>query len=536
MINKIAIFTGNLDFNVRWNVVTLAEEFPQTHFTILVHKPPKKIVRSLKNQVRNVRYHGWRWIPYQVREIIGQIFKKFNKRAPISQDAAGLAFTFESVMRNPQISIKVFSQINGVESCNFLRSLSVDLGIALSAPILKKELFSLPSMGTINLHKGQLPNYRGMPPAFWELKNKESTVGCTIHKVDSGLDSGDILLESFVEVDAFSTIKGLQEKLHHLGMNMVIDAVRLIAGGRAVFVKQKSSGHTNMRPPLALERRIDRERKKHSLEEPRARNILKNILFFTYVYMFKPFLNSWDGMQSNQKIIILLYHRVSDQFRDNVTIGIEQFDKQMAYLANNYVTVSLRDVVNGRVKRNSPKPLIAISFDDGYLDNFTNAAPILLKHQLPCTFFISTEKIAENKPFDHDLKALGFGLDNMNWNQVLKMKKWGLDFGSHTLNHVNLAQVNDIDALYEIEESMNQIRTRLNQNDVFIAYPYGGKRHINSERLTMIKNVGYSACFSAYGGCNTSDLDPFDIKRIGVNWAFGMLAFKARLRGWISAG
>ena len=55
-----------------------------------------------------------------------------------------------------------------------------------------------------------------------------------------------------------------------------------------------------------------------------------------------------------------------------------------------------------------------MSFDDGYLDNFENAAPILLKHQVPCTFFVSTEKIRRNQPFDHDLRALGFGLDNMS--------------------------------------------------------------------------------------------------------------------------
>lgn len=531
-LNQIVIFTADLNFNVRWNVAALADEFPKIQFTIFLQVPKKKLNQIIYNQFRNLRHHGWRWIPYQASEILSLFSGKFKSAQMPSIDRPGQTFTLEALKKNPQIDIKTFTNINGSESSEFLKSLSADLGIALSAPILKKELFDIPKFGTINLHKGHLPDYRGMPPAFWELKNNENTVGCTIHKVEAGLDSGNIIIESSVPIDRYSTISGMQIKLHHRGVNMVVEAVRLISEGKAVFKKQPSGGKVNTRPPLALEQSITQKLKNHDSVGTKFKITAKNILFFFYAEIFMPLINRWHGISGTQKIIILLYHRVSDQFKDNVTIGIEQFDQQMAYLADNFVTVSLKEIVEGAIKRNSSKPIIAVSFDDGYLDNFENAAPILLKYQLPCTFFICTEKIRDNKPFDHDLRALGFGLDNMSWDQVIKMKNWGLHFGSHTLNHVNLADTSDGEALHELKGSLNDIRTKLNQDNIFIAYPYGGKQHITPERRQMIKQVGYSACFSAYGGCNDLNIDLFNIKRIAINWAFDMMAFKARLKGW----
>jgi len=204
----------------------------------------------------------------------------------------------------------------------------------------------------------------------------------------------------------------------------------------------------------------------------------------------------------------------------------------MAYVAKHFTTVSLKEIVEGKIPRHSAKPVIAVSFDDGYLDNYENAAPILLKHQVPCTFFISTEMIRTNQPFAHDMRALGFGLDNMNWAQVRQMRDWGLHFGSHTRNHVNLAEIDDQLALEELQGSLNDIRKELGQEQVFIAFPYGRKKHITAARVDMMKKLGYAACFSAYGGLNGSDIDLFNIRRIGVNWAFDLTTLHARLRGW----
>lgn len=528
----ILIFTGHVDFNVRLNVVRLAERFPDFRFTILLHKPSKKPATLLRNQWRNLLRHGWRWIPYQGAEIAGMLLGR-RGAARTSCDRPGQMFTPEALAAHPSIALRQVADINSEDTCAWVRSAGAQLGIALGAPILKERLFSLPELGTINLHKGRLPDYRGMPPAFWELNNGEQTVGCTVHKVAAGLDTGDILLQQSVSVDPFSTVAGIQIKLHRVGVELVCQAVELIAAGKAMYTPQPAGGALNTRPSLGLQARLTA---RLAARDPAVGGVFKEaakrLLFSVYANGAMPALNYWRGVNGRQRVIILLYHRVSDQFRDHVTVGIERFDQHMAYVAANCTTVSLKQVVEGDIPRNSTKPVIAVSFDDGYLDNFEHAAPILLKHQVPCTFFVCTEKVRDNQPFDHDMRALGFGLDNMNWEQVRTMHSWGLHFGSHTRNHVDLAKVSDEVALHELQGSLNDIRTQLGQEQVFIAFPYGRKHHITPARLEMIKSLGYQACFSAYGGLNETDIDPFKIKRIGVNWAFDLSALRARLAGW----
>lgn len=530
---NIVLFTSHLDFNVRWNVVTLAHRFPQAQFTILQHAPQKLVGRLVRNQWRNLKRHGLRWIPYQAAEIAGLLGKRFRHSPLPSVDRPGQMFTVEAVLAHPRIKLHRVAEINGPETRAVVAAIAPDLGIALGAPILREPLFSIPRLGTINLHKGRLPEYRGMPPAFWEMANDESTVGCTVHKVEAGLDTGAILMEDSVTIDRFSTVAGVQLKLHRLGVEMICDAVDRIVSGAAVYTPQRAGGKTNTRPSLAEKARIDSTL---AAKDPTRGGLLKaavkQLTFIGYAYGVMPLLNYWHGRTGAQRIIILLYHRVSDQFRDHVTVGIERFDQHMAYIAANFQTVSLKQIVEGTVPRNTTKPIIAVSFDDGYLDNFENAAPILLKHQVPCTFFVSTEKIRDNRPFDHDLRALGFGLDNMSWTQARQMNDWGLHFGSHTQNHVDLAAIDDELALRELEGSLNDLRKELGQEQVFIAFPYGRKKHITKQRVAMMQELGYAACFSAYGGLNAKEMNLFDIKRTGINWAFDLTTLHARLRGW----
>ena len=226
-----------------------------------------------------------------------------------------------------------------------------DLGIALGAPILREPLFSIPRLGTINLHKGRVPEYRGMPPAFWEMANSESTVGCTVHKVEAGLDTGAILVEDSVTVDRFSTVAGVQLKLHRLGVEMICDAVDRIVSGTAVYTPQRAGGKTNTRPSLAEKARVDATL---AAKDPTRGGFLKaaakQLTFIGYAHGVMPLLNYWHGRTGTQRIIILLYHRVSDQFRDHVTVGIERFDQHMAYIAANFQTA----VAEANRRRNRP--------------------------------------------------------------------------------------------------------------------------------------------------------------------------------------
>ena len=94
-----------------------------------------------------------------------------------------------------------FANFHDDECLSALRKLAPDLGILAGTYILRPEVFSIPTMGCVNVHSGEAPRYRGAAPAFWELYNGETHVGITIHRVTAKLDAGNIILQELFPLD-----------------------------------------------------------------------------------------------------------------------------------------------------------------------------------------------------------------------------------------------------------------------------------------------------------------------------------------------
>lgn len=230
--------------------------------------------------------------------------------------------------------------------------------------------------------------------------------------------------------------------------------------------------------------------------------------------------------------VVLVYHRVNDEFKDSVTTGVKLFDAHMAYLKRHWPVVPLRVLIDGEFVFKDDPVCVCITFDDGYRDNYDYAAPILLKHRLPATFFVSTGKLTDQRPFEHDLQKLGRGLPNMTWDQAREMMRDGFDFGSHTVNHVNLAQLPLDRVELELAESREALRFELGQEQFLFAYPFGRRSDMTPEVHALVRSAGYACCCSAYGGINAIPLDHFNILRIGVNFNFSVPVLRAYLHGW----
>ena len=97
--------------------------------------------------------------------------------------------------------------LNGEEARAALRRLGSDVAVSLDNSIIREETFALPTHGTINVHHGAVPDYRGGPPVFWELLDGRETVGFTIHRIDAGIDTGPILAEGSVPVERRRTLR-----------------------------------------------------------------------------------------------------------------------------------------------------------------------------------------------------------------------------------------------------------------------------------------------------------------------------------------
>src|SRR6185503_8348964 len=89
---------------------------------------------------------------------------------------------------------------------------------------------------------------------------------------------------------------------------------------------------------------------------------------------------------------ILLYHRVAEDARDPFRLCVtpNEFDQQMRHLAGVYRVLTLAELQTGVDIADRPEPGVAVTFDDGYVDNLTTASPILLAHGIPATFFVTT--------------------------------------------------------------------------------------------------------------------------------------------------
>jgi hypothetical protein len=91
--------------------------------------------------------------------------------------------------------------LNGEEARAALRRLGADVAVSLDNALIREETFALPRHGTINVHHGAVPDYRGGPPVFWELLDGRETVGFTIHRIDAGIDTGPVLAEGEVPIE-----------------------------------------------------------------------------------------------------------------------------------------------------------------------------------------------------------------------------------------------------------------------------------------------------------------------------------------------
>jgi peptidoglycan/xylan/chitin deacetylase (PgdA/CDA1 family) len=118
-----------------------------------------------------------------------------------------------------------------------------------------------------------------------------------------------------------------------------------------------------------------------------VKNIAKNIAFPIITGLGIEKLLSKKSKNNN---LILCFHGVSN-FKSNINkrhMHVPQFESLVIYLKNNFEIVSVRDIF---INKNGGKKRIAITFDDGYLNNYTVALPILKKHNIPATFYITTE-------------------------------------------------------------------------------------------------------------------------------------------------
>lgn len=129
------------------------------------------------------------------------------------------------------------SNIHADDVLKQVKDLAPDLGLIYGSPILKPSLFQIPRFGTLGIHHGKVPQYRGKKTTFWAIYNGESTAGVTIQKINAKLDAGEIVREGAVPIGRRSR-RAIWQELEALGIDLYLQAIIEVKNGTAQYRPQ----------------------------------------------------------------------------------------------------------------------------------------------------------------------------------------------------------------------------------------------------------------------------------------------------------
>ncbi len=319
-------------------------------------------------------------------------------------------------------------------------------------------------------------------------------------------------------------------------------------------------------------------------------------------------LSYYSGLSSllyrlgSRKTVILVYHRIANKEdessldREVISANPKNFERQMRFLKERYNVISLDEFLECLRRKTPPKKnSVVITFDDGYKDNYNNAYPILMKHGLPATIFLSTEAISSREMFWWDkvayvinrTEARGFRLGGLgrfrlcrkgdrprairkissklkymdeagknlvisrlagllgvripsgeenrdlfiSWAEAAKMAKNGISFGAHTITHPILTNIPPEEAEREITGSKRAIERALGRRVSSFCYPNGYSCDFNRKIKRLVKDAGFECAASYIPGKNSIYSDPYELKRIPIMYGDDMRLFRNKLVG-----
>jgi peptidoglycan/xylan/chitin deacetylase (PgdA/CDA1 family) len=230
-----------------------------------------------------------------------------------------------------------------------------------------------------------------------------------------------------------------------------------------------------------------------------------------------------------------MYHSISDDLETGVgayyrvATSPARFSEQMQWIADaGRRAVTLEDGMKALTDGTLPtKPLVAVTFDDGFRDFHTAAWPVLNRHRFLATMYLPTGYIQHERKTFLDRQC-------MTWAEVRELRREGIQFGSHTVNHPKLYNLSWSEIEQELSRSKQQIELELGEAVSGFAYPFAFPQEDArfTEKLSdMIYRCGYANCATTAIGRMGQGDNPMWIRRLPVNQRDDRALFLAKLRG-----
>lgn len=241
-----------------------------------------------------------------------------------------------------------------------------------------------------------------------------------------------------------------------------------------------------------------------SPKKKRLKRALKGILILlaALILAFLAF-GAYRMYAARNDVPVLNYHQINDRDENALTVHTDQFEAQMKYLADHgYHTITPAELLDSW-ENGTPlpdKPVI-ITLDDGYVDNYKNAFPILEKYNLRGTIFLVSDFIGTYPNY-------------LTWAECEEMQESGLiDFESHTLSHAQLDKVSDEELHHQLTDSKLALQWNLKKNIDFIAYPCGD---FSPAIEAATDEAGYRAAFTVHYGLASKNSHRYQLDRVPI--------------------
>lgn len=230
----------------------------------------------------------------------------------------------------------------------------------------------------------------------------------------------------------------------------------------------------------------------------------------------------WDGTYRRIRVPILMYHYVSplpanaDEYRRELSVAPEAFRAQMEYLFyQGYSPISMYQLDDALLSGTAlpPKPVV-LTFDDGYIDHFTNVFPVLREFGFTGTFFIITGVVDANDP------------NYVNWEQVQQMADAGMSMEPHTKSHISLRERSYDTLIYEMLGSIESLQAYTGRQPHIFSYPVG---HYDAATLSVAQTLPiWRAVTTEAGRYHTTD-NWLEVPRVRIPGGLGAVGLASIL-------
>ncbi|MCB2289099.1 polysaccharide deacetylase family protein [Clostridium sp. CS001] len=226
-------------------------------------------------------------------------------------------------------------------------------------------------------------------------------------------------------------------------------------------------------------------------------------------------VNDSNIKHNDKGIPIVMYHSIGYEKGNTARVTKEKFKEQMKYLKdNNYVTLTLSEAYDFFIDNKPvPKKSIVLTFDDGYVDNFVEALPILKEFKFKATIFVITS-LVDKVP------------DYMNSSQLKEMQDNGIDIESHTENHEHLKELSYEKQVVTLQGSKDFLEKTLNKKIQYLAYPFG---EYSKETLKAVSQVGYKMAITTDGRWSDKSDGILTLDRVFISGSANLNTFIERI-------